>query len=169
VLSGVIAAVCLAQLTTVRAPRLFALHVACMAPMLPLGTAAVCTVRRRKLPPKVALPDATARKKRAEWYVIRHFVTSAGALYVACVGLVAIYLQKASLGRAHLATPHAWLGAVAFTSWLTAYLAAQPHVWRDQIRGARAPRLGRAPIAARYAQDWPDEPRIGPMSPRLAR
>jgi len=137
ILAGLVCFVVLRRLATSGAPRLFALHVGCMAPMLPLGTAAVSTIRQRKRPPAVPIREPGGRKKRAEWLVIRHFFSSAAALYAAAVGLGAIYLQKEALGRPHLQTPHAFAGVLAFGVWLAAYLSAQPHVWRDQIRARR--------------------------------
>ena len=77
-LSGAVCAALLWHLSTSRVPPLFALHVACMAPMLPLGTASITTVRQRLLmpnPPTDAAKDW--RRKRAEWLVIRHFIASA--------------------------------------------------------------------------------------------
>ena len=133
-LSGIVCGIVLQRVALVAPPRLFALHVICMAPMLPLGTAGISTVRQRLSPPPVQLTDAAAKKRRKDWLVIRHFMASAAALYVAGVGLTAIYLHKAALGRAHLRTVHSWLGASAWVVWLGAYLAAQPHVWRDQWR-----------------------------------
>ena len=127
----------LRQVASSRPPRLFALHVLCMAPMLPLGTAGISTVRQRLSPPAVKLPNAAAKRRRSEWLVIRHFLASAAALYVASLGLCAIWLHKEALGRAHLTTPHALLGAAAWALWLGAYLAAQPHVWRDQLRARK--------------------------------
>eukprot|EP00966_Prymnesium_polylepis_P314487 7267119-Prymnesium_polylepis.1 len=217
ILAGLVCFVVLRRLATSGAPRLFALHVGCMAPMLPLGTAAVSTIRQRKRPPAVPIREPGGRKKRAEWLVIRHFFSSAAALYAAAVGLGAIYLQKEALGRPHLQTPQcacrpralslhrprcgathrcslpcrmrgpttlrtprcrppararhgarprprtrrrapetppamlrackhttpsrgarsAFAGVLAFGVWLAAYLSAQPHVWRDQIRARR--------------------------------
>lgn len=83
-------------------PRLFAIHVACMAPMVPLGTAGLSMVRQRKRPPASPIKDPGMRKARIEWLVIRHFVFSAAALYIAGGGLVAIYQQKQLLGKPHL-------------------------------------------------------------------
>ena len=132
--SGAVCGMLLQRVAIESPPRLFALHVACMAPMLPLGTAAISTVRQRLSKPPTRLPDAAARKRRSEWLIIRHFMTSAAALYVATVGLGSIYLHKQALGRAHLRTVHSWLGASAWALWLASYVAAQPHVWRDQWR-----------------------------------
>ena len=135
--SGMVCAAVLNQVASSRPPRLFALHVLSMAPMLPLGTAGISTVRQRLSPPAVKLPNAAAKKRRSEWLVIRHFIASAAALYVASLGLFAIWLHKEALGRAHLTTPHALLGAAAWALWLGAYLAAQPHVWRDQLKARK--------------------------------
>jgi len=132
VVSSLAVGVCRAQVT-----RLFALHVACMAPMLPFGVAAVATVRRRLTPPETKSTEPSARKKRGEWLVIRHFLTSATAFYVSTIGLAGIWLHKETLGLAHLSTSHAWLGVSAWTVWLAAYVSAQPHVWRDQIRARK--------------------------------
>lgn len=137
-LSGAVCAALLWHLSTSRVPPLFALHVACMAPMLPLGTASITTVRQRLLmpnPPNDAAKDW--RRKRAEWLVIRHFIASAAALYFAAVGLGGIWLHKQSLSRAHLTTAHSWMGMVTWLSWLAAYAAAQPQVWRDQWKARR--------------------------------
>ena len=137
-LSGAVCAALLWHLSTSRVPPLFALHVACMAPMLPLGTASITTVRQRLLmpnPPTDAAKDW--RRKRAEWLVIRHFIASAAALYFAAVGLGGIWLHKQSLSRAHLTTAHSWMGMVTWLSWLAAYAAAQPQVWRDQWKARR--------------------------------
>ena len=135
-LSGIVCAALYRALAIIRPPRLFALHVALMAPMLPLGAAAVITVRQRLAPPEQKLSGAE-RKRRSEWLVIRHFLASATALYAATGGLVAIYLQKQSRGAAHLTTVHSWLGMGTLVLWLGAYLAAQPNVWRDQWRARK--------------------------------
>ena len=92
-LSGVVCATVLSYLRRSAAPRLFALHVAAMAPMLPLATASVSTVRQRLTRPPAGLP-AAARRRRNEWYVIRHFVASAAAFYLAIAGLVGIVRPK---------------------------------------------------------------------------
>ncbi|EOD25223.1 hypothetical protein EMIHUDRAFT_206413 [Emiliania huxleyi CCMP1516] len=88
-----------------------------MAPMLPLATASVSTVRQRLTRPPAGLP-AAARRRRNEWYVIRHFVASAAAFYLAIAGLVGIVCQKEALGRPHLRTLHAWCGAAAWVLWV---------------------------------------------------
>jgi len=116
---------------------MLALHVACMSLMLPLGVAGVSSIRRRKAKPNKPLADAGARKRRAELCVIRHFFASALALYGSAVGTVAIYRHKLLCGRSHLSSLHSWVGVAALLLWLAAYLAAQPHVWRDQIRARR--------------------------------
>mmetsp|Transcript_48638 Transcript_48638/g.85950 ORF Transcript_48638/g.85950 Transcript_48638/m.85950 type:complete len:197 (+) Transcript_48638:2-592(+) len=108
-----------------------------MAPMVPLGTAGLSSVRQRKQPPSKTLKDAAARKRRSEWLVIRHFVSSASALYIAAVGLMAIYQQKELLAKPHLATLHSWAGVATLLTWLATYLSAQPQVWRDQLRTRR--------------------------------
>ena len=133
-ISGAVCGALLITLQQAPPPNLFALHVASMAPMLPLGTAAVSTVRQRLTRPTTKLPDAAARRRRGEWLMIRHFVASALALYIAAFGLVAIALHKNALGRPHLSTAHSRLGAAAWLLWLLAYVSAQPHVWRDQWR-----------------------------------
>lgn len=136
--SGIVCGLVLARLAAVRLhlPSLFVWHVGAMAPMLPLGAASIGTVRRRL---EKGDPAATAasRRRRMEWLVIRHFLSAAGALYLACVGVASIWMHKASIGRAHLTTPHAWVGAATLGLWGAAYLNAQPHVWRDQIRARR--------------------------------
>jgi len=120
-------------------PLLFALHVACMAPMLPLGISAISTVRQRLIPAAETPAGATTgwRKRRAEWLVIRHFLTSAGAFYAAGAGIVSIWLHKNSLGRAHLTSVHSWLGVATWAAWLAAYVSAQPNVWKDQWKDRR--------------------------------
>ncbi len=151
--AGVVCWACLWQLSLVSATRLLTLHVAFMAPIIPLGTSAVSTVRQRKRAPKIKLADARARKRRAEWLIIRHFVASASALYLAAAGMAAIWLQKRSLGRRHLTTPHSWAGAAAFALWLATYLSAQPQVWRDQWRQRRklvSHRRPQLPLAAMH-------------------
>lgn len=140
-LAGIVSAALYRALLIIRPPRMFTLHVALMAPMLPLGVAAVVTVRQRlAVPPTSAKPNLSepgARKRRSEWLVIRHFIASASALYAMVGGLVAIYLQKESRGAAHLTSVHSWLGLSTAVLWLGAYLAAQPQVWRDQIRARK--------------------------------
>eukprot|EP00310_Coccolithus_braarudii_P025162 CAMPEP_0183335900 /NCGR_PEP_ID=MMETSP0164_2-20130417/4046_1 /TAXON_ID=221442 /ORGANISM="Coccolithus pelagicus ssp braarudi, Strain PLY182g" /LENGTH=294 /DNA_ID=CAMNT_0025505329 /DNA_START=12 /DNA_END=896 /DNA_ORIENTATION=+ len=136
-IAGVVCAICLRQLSISTVPSMLALHVACMSLMLPLGVAGVSSIRRRKAKPKQKPVDAAARKRRVELYVIRHFVASAFALYGSAAGMVAIFRHTATLGRPHLRTPHSWVGVGAFLLWLAAYFAAQPHVWRDQIRERR--------------------------------
>tara|TARA_B110001452_G_scaffold173754_1_gene145615 strand:+ start:319 stop:1137 length:819 start_codon:yes stop_codon:yes gene_type:complete len=138
-LSAAVSAVPLVQLAASSAtlPPLLVLHVGAMAPTLPLGLAALSTIRSRKLRPARPPPDAAARKLRMERFVHAHFLTSAAALYVAVVGVAAIISNKVLLGRPHLRTPHAWAGAATLLLWTAAYLAAQPHVWRDQIRARR--------------------------------
>ena len=136
-IAGVVCAICLRQLSISAVPSMLALHVACMAMMLPLGVAGVSSIRRRKAKPKQPPADAAARKRRVELYVIRHFLASALALYGSVVGMVAIYTHKVLFGRPHLRTSHSWVSVAAFLLWLAAYLAAQPHVWRDQIRDRR--------------------------------
>ena len=72
--SGGVSAAVLGTLysTASRTPPLLAVHVACMAPMLPLGTAAVSTVRQRMRPAPAAPANAPPhwRKQRAEWLVV---------------------------------------------------------------------------------------------------
>jgi len=138
-LSGLVSAVVLQRLSTSAVPLLFALHVACMAPMLPLGISAISTVRQRLIPAAETPAGATTgwRKRRAEWLVIRHFLTSAGAFYAAGAGIVSIWLHKNSLGRAHLTSVHSWLGVATWAAWLAAYVSAQPNVWKDQWKDRR--------------------------------
>ena len=136
-LAGIICVVLLRELAVLAPPRLFALHVAFMAPMLPLAAAAMVTVRQRLVPSKVKLTGPGARKRRSEWLVIRHFLTSATAAYAASAGVVAIFLHKESRGARHLTTLHSWLGAGTWVIWMAAYAAAQPHVWRDQWRARK--------------------------------
>ena len=133
---GIVCATCLRPLTTSAMPPMLALHVGCMALMLPLGLASVSSIRQRKSRP-VTPCSAAARKRRAELFVIRHFATSALALYGSAVGLAAIYRHKVLMHRPHLSTSHSRVGVAAFVLWLAAYLAAQPHVWRDQLRARR--------------------------------
>ena len=137
--SGAVCGIVLRRLSVVSAPSLFALHVACMAPMLPLAVASISTVRQRLRKPSNVPPSAPRywRKQRAEWLVIRHFVTSAAALYLSAGGLVAIWRHKVAIGRPHLTTVHAWSGLATWGAWLAAYLIAQPQVWRDQIKARR--------------------------------
>lgn len=137
-LSGVICFAVLNRLADTGPPRLFALHVACMAPMLPLGAAALSTVRQRLVPPAGAKKlKGEQRRKRGEWLVIRHFLTSASALYLSGAGMASIWLHKRAIGKAHLTSVHSWLGVSTWALWLAAYLAAQPHVWRDQLRARK--------------------------------
>lgn len=138
-LSAAVSVVPLVQLgvSSAALPPLLVLHIGAMAPTLPLGLAALSTIRSRKLRPVVPPPDAAARKLRMERFVHAHFLTSAAALYVAVFGAAAIVRNKVLFGRPHLRTPHAWAGAAALVLWTAAYLAAQPHVWRDQIRARR--------------------------------
>ena len=133
---GIVCATCLRPLATSAVPPMLALHVGCMALMLPLGLASVSAIRQRKSRP-VTPCSAAARKRRAELFVIRHFATSALALYGSAVGLAAIYRHKLLMHRPHLRTSHSRVGVAAFVLWLAAYLAAQPHVWRDQLRARR--------------------------------
>lgn len=137
ILSGAVCFRVITQLTATTPPPLFALHVYCMAPMLPLGAATVSTIRARLRPPRSKPRSAAERKKRMEWFVIRHFLTSATALYAAGVGIAAIWRNKMLNHAAHLSTAHGRLGAIAFVLWLSAYAVAQPHVWRDQWRARR--------------------------------
>jgi hypothetical protein len=134
--AGIVCAMCLRPLSTSVVPPMLALHVGCMALMLPLGLASVSSIRQRKSRPATPC-TAAARKRRSELFVIRHFATSALALYGAAVGMVAIYRHKLLLHRPHLSTSHSRVGVAAFVLWLAAYLAAQPHVWRDQLRARR--------------------------------
>ena len=136
VLSGLVSGLVLNQLRHSSASKLLTLHVSCLAALPPLGTAAISTVRQRKLPSAAKLPG-DLRKRRLEWLVIRHFLTSAAALYAATVGIVAIWLQKGAAGRPHLSTSHGRVGGLAFALWVATYLSAQPHVWRDQWRARR--------------------------------
>ena len=131
--AGVVSAVVLRRLSTVSVPPLFAWHVMCMAPVLPLGAASISTVRQRLRPP----PGTTNRKQRAEWLVIRHFMAAAAALYIAAAGIVSIWLHKQSIGRAHLTTVHSWLGVATWLTWLAAYLIAQPQVWKEQWKARK--------------------------------
>ena len=109
-----------------------------MAPMVPLGTAAISTVRQRLKPPHKPLRDRAAKRRRVERLVIRHFATSASALYVGVgVGLSTIWRHQTMTGRPHMASLHSWLGVGALGVWGAAYLSAQPHIWRDQIRARR--------------------------------
>ena len=133
---GIVCATCLRPLSTSAVPPMLALHVGCMALMLPLGLASVSSIRQRKSRPATPC-SAAARKRRSELFVIRHFAASALALYGAAVGMVAIYRHKLLLHRPHLSTSHSRVGVAAFVLWLAAYLAAQPHVWRDQLRARR--------------------------------
>ena len=133
---GIVCAVILFALATSAVSPMLALHVGCMALMLPLGLASVSSIRQRKSRPKTPC-SAAARKRRSELFVIRHFAASALALYGSAVGMVAIYRHKLLLHRPHLRTLHSRVGVAAFVLWLGAYLAAQPHVWRDQLRERR--------------------------------
>jgi len=151
ILSGLISALILSRLALSEAPRLFTLHVACMAPMVPLGTAGLSSVRQRKQPPSKTLKDAAARKRRSEWLVIRHFVSSASALYIGAVGLMAIYQQKELLAKPHLATLHSWAGVATLLTWLATYLSAQPQVWRDQLRTRRFSLLTNKVLPRKYS------------------
>ena len=136
-LSGVVCFAILNRLVEAGPPRLFALHVACMAPMLPLGAATISTVRQRLVQPAGAKLKGLERKMRGEWLVIRHFLTSAAALYLSGAGMASIWLHKQTIGKAHLTSVHSWLGVSTWALWLAAYLAAQPHVWRDQLRARK--------------------------------
>ena len=137
-LSGLVALSVLMPLRTSGATRFMKVHILVMTLMLPLGMAAISTVRQRKIPPRTPPPGgAQGKKRRAEILVIRHFLASAAALYGSFFGLVAVYRHKVLMGRPHLTTPHSWLGLAAVGTWLAAYLAAQPHVWRDQIKARK--------------------------------
>ena len=124
-LAGLVCVACFWKLAISSVPAMLAVHVGCMALLIPLGVAAISSIKQRKLPPKVRLADAKARKRRAERFVIRHFATSALAMYASAVGMVAIFRHKQLFGRPHLRTSHAWSGVVAFILWLAAYLGAQ--------------------------------------------
>jgi hypothetical protein len=136
-LAGMICLTSLTALPASGAAALVVVHVSCMAPMLPMGVAAITTVRERKKPPPIKIANAQARKARVEWLVIRHFFTSAAALYASLVGLLAIWWHKQTLGRVHLVSMHSRTGIAAIFLWLAAYASAQPHVWRDQLRARR--------------------------------
>lgn len=115
VAAGIICLVCLGHLFMSHEAAAVKIHIGCMSLMcvacepatptsplvlclrtrmmlrmrdrLPLGTAALSTVRQRKLPPRVKLADATTRRRRIERLVVRHFATSATALYLAALGI----------------------------------------------------------------------------------
>ena len=138
--AGTVCACSLAHLRLARAPALVAAHVGLMSLMLPLGTAALSNVRQVKAKPSDAKrpPDAAGRKARAERLIIRHFATSALALYAGVVGLAAIVCAgTAARGAAHLGSAHGRFGALALALWGATYLSAQPHVWRDQLKARR--------------------------------
>jgi len=136
-------------------PRLLLLHLCGVAPLLPLGAAARVAVRRRslKLPPTDGPPPTPSmRKARATWMVKLHAIASAGGLYSAVIGVVAIYANKAAAGKPHLASLHSRVGASAMALWLASYLVAQPHIWRDVWRVLR--KEGRLTFRPRYL--WAD-------------
>ena len=134
-LAGLVCFAVLDRVVKASPPRFFMMHVACMAPMLPLGVGAVSTIRQRLVkPPSSKLTEPGARKRRSEWLVIRHFITSASAFYVASAGLYGIWRHKNMIGRAHFRSPHSWLGLTTWLVWMIAYASAQPKVWRDQWR-----------------------------------
>mmetsp|Transcript_59753 Transcript_59753/g.129498 ORF Transcript_59753/g.129498 Transcript_59753/m.129498 type:complete len:316 (-) Transcript_59753:514-1461(-) len=117
-------------------PPLFRLHVLCMLPLFPLGTAGVEAVRRR-----LAKPDAeaspTERKKRSVRWVKTHFAMLVPAMYSMAAGLVSIWRHKQAIGRAHLTSAHSRFGVAALCIWMAAYVAAQPKVWRSSFKGGR--------------------------------
>ena len=118
VAAGIICLVCLGHLFMSHEAAAVKIHIGCMSLMcvarepaahyvplvlylpthmtlrmrdrLPLGTAALSTVRQRKLPPRVKLADATTRRRRIERLVVRHFATSATALYLTALGIASI-------------------------------------------------------------------------------
>lgn len=129
------------------APPLFKLHVACLSPIVPLGTAAVLTVRQRAaagVATGAAGGSPTQRRAAVSRQVKRHLVLAAGAMYVAALGLISIYRHKNRMGKAHLTTVHSWVGGAAFITWVATYLQAQTHVWAPlwkQRRWAYEPNL----------------------------
>ena len=126
------------------APLLFRLHVVLLSPMVPLGTAAVASARRRLSRPTGA--PTTNRRARATWLIQTHFVLSAGALYLACAGLLAIWLHKERTGKPHFASLHGRAGSATLLLWLGSYAAAQLQVWRDVwLEVRRGGRLAYAP------------------------
>ena len=126
------------------APLLFRLHVVLLSPMVPLGTAAVASARRRLSRPTGA--PTTNRRARATRLIQTHFVLSAGALYLACAGLLAIWLHKERTGKPHFATLHGRAGSATLLLWLGSYAAAQLQVWRDVwLEVRRGGRLAYAP------------------------
>ena len=70
-------------------------------------------------------------RRRMEWLVIRHFLRRRRP--TSHVSAAPTWMHKASIGRAHPTTPHAWVGAATPVG---RSVPQQPHVWRDQIRAA---------------------------------
>ena len=108
-------------------PRLFLLHVTGMALGACFFLPAAVEATRSRAAAAQAAADPARRRLTLTRHIQAHFTCSVLTAMCWAAGLTGIVLTKNALGKAHVASLHAWLGACAVFLWVAAGLAAERH------------------------------------------